>query len=134
VPFEPSHHAPSVHRLLEAGYADGGGSVADFDSWWSGLVNDAEYDPGLIFLVGRQSAAPVAAAICWSSAFVKDIVVAAGLRRRGLASNLLRHIFSVFRARSADAVDLKVHSNNCDAISLYRSVGMTCVETLHVPS
>jgi ribosomal protein S18 acetylase RimI-like enzyme len=132
VPFQPAHHAPSVHRLLEAGYANGSGRVADLDSWWRGLAGDAEYDPGLIFLVAGPGATPVAVAICWTSAFVKDIVVAASVRRRGLASNLLRHIFHVFQARGADAVDLKVHGDNRHAIAVYRSLGMTCVETLDI--
>ena len=128
VPFDPSHHPRSVYSVLKDGYANGGGWVPDFDSWWSALARDAEYDPALIFLVGSQGATPVAVAVCWSSAFVKDIVVAADLRRQGLASSLLRHVFRVFRARGADAVDLKVHRGNSAAISLYRSVGMTRVE------
>lgn len=132
VPFEPSRHAPLIHRMLEEGYANGGGSVAGFASWWSALITDAEYDPSLIFLVGNPSGAPVAVAICWTSAYVKDLVVITAARRRGLASNILRHIFHTFRKRGDSFVDLKVDAENRAAISLYRSVGMICIETLHV--
>jgi ribosomal protein S18 acetylase RimI-like enzyme len=132
VPFEPSRHALLIHRLLEEGYRNGGGRVAGFASWWSALSADAEYDPSLIFPVGDRSCAPVAVALCWTSAYVKDLVVARAARRQGLATNLLRHVFQVFRARGADAVDLKVDVGNRSAISLYRSLGMTCAETLWV--
>ena len=133
VPFEPSRHGPLLHQTLKGGYGNGGGSVAGFDCWWSALTTDAEYDPSLIFLVDSGSATPVAVAICWSSAYVKDLVVALAARRQRLASNMLRHIFHIFRARGAGAVDLKVDAENRAAIALYRSVGMTCVETLRVP-
>jgi ribosomal protein S18 acetylase RimI-like enzyme len=132
VPFVPEGHAPLVHRMLDEGYRNGGGRVADLASWWSALSTDAEYDPSLVFLVGDRSGVPVAAAICWSSAYVKDIVVATAARRQGLGSNLLRHVFHQFRARGAGAVDLKVDAANHAAISLYRSQGMACIETLHV--
>ena len=132
VPFAPAEHAPRIHRLLEEGYRKGGGHVADLAGWWSALSKDAEYDPALVFLVGDRSGAPVAAAICWSSAYVKDLVVATAARRQGLASNLLRHVFHAFRARGAHAVDLKVDAANRAAIALYRSLGMECIETLRV--
>lgn len=132
LPFEPTLHALLVYRLLEAGYANGGGEVAGFANWWSALSTDAEYDPGLVFLVGNQDGTPVAAAICWTSAYVKDLVVATGARRQGLATNLLYHIFHAFRRRGATAVDLKVKAENHAAIALYLSVGMTCVETLQL--
>jgi ribosomal protein S18 acetylase RimI-like enzyme len=123
VPFAPAQHAPVIHRMLEEGYRSGGGSVADLANWWSALSTDAEYDPDLVSLIGERSGAPVAAAICWSSAYVKDIVVAAAARRQGLASNLLRHILHAFHTRGARAVDLKVDAANHAAIALYRSLG-----------
>jgi len=132
VPFVPSCHARAVHGLLAEGYRDGGGSVPGFAAWWSTLSSDAEYDPDLIFLLASPGGAPAAVAICWTSAYVKDLVVAAAERRQGLASSLLRHVFQMFRARGAGAVDLKVHAENQAAIGLYRSVGMTCVETLRI--
>jgi ribosomal protein S18 acetylase RimI-like enzyme len=130
VSFQPSHHAALLHGMLEAAYRDGGGSVSGLADWWRTLTTDAEYQPGLVFLVARQNAAPVAAAICWTSAYVKDLVVARNARRQGLATCLLRHVFATFHARGASAVDLKVQATNDAAIALYRSLGMVRVETL----
>ena len=124
LPFLPDKRAQSVHRLLEAGYAAGGGSVADFEPWWSSLSTDDEYDPELVFTVFDPAGELAGVAICWTTAFVKDLVVARMHRRMGLATNLLRHTFSTFRGRGAAAVDLKVEAGNIGAISLYRSVGM----------
>ena len=130
VGFRPTRHAPFVHGMLEEGYRGGGGRVSGLADWWSQLSTDAEYHPDLVFLVADRSAAPVAAAICWTSAYVKDLVVARDARRQGLASCLLRHVFQTFHARGANAVELKVEATNDAALALYRSLGMVRVETL----
>jgi GNAT superfamily N-acetyltransferase len=129
--FQPSHHAPLIHGMFEEGYRDGGGHVSDLADWWDTLTTDAEYHPDLVFVVGSRSTAPVAAAICWTSAYVKDLVVARAARRQGLANCLLRHVFQTFHACGANAVELKVEAANDGAIALYRSLRMVCVETLH---
>jgi ribosomal protein S18 acetylase RimI-like enzyme len=126
--FTPSDAEP-LHALLEHGYRHGGGSVATFDAWLSQMTSDAEFDPELWFLA--ESGETLAGAIlCWTSAFVKDIVVREDWRRRGLGEALLRHAFAAFSARGADAVALKVESANAGAIALYERVGMRTVERL----
>ena len=129
-----SFHAsdgPRLHALLEHGYRHGGGSVAAYDSWLPALTGDSEFDPALCFLVevGDELAA---AAICWTSAFVKDIVVHETWRRHGLGQALLRLVFRTFAARGADHVDLKVQVENAPAIRLYERVGMRAVERIAV--
>lgn len=121
--------AERLHALLEHGYRRGGGSVAAFEVWLPGLTGDSEFEPDLCFLVevGDDLAA---AAICWSSAFVKDIVVHENWRRHGLGENLLRLAFGAFQARGASHVDLKVHADNAPAIRLYERVGMRTVERI----
>jgi ribosomal protein S18 acetylase RimI-like enzyme len=123
-PFVPAASARAVHRLLVEGYANGGGSVADFHSWWDSLVSDAEYDPELVFTAFDDADRLAGVAVCWTTAFVKDLVVSPPHRRLGLGSSLLQHAFAIFRLRGANAVDLKVEADNFAAISLYRSVGM----------
>lgn len=125
--FNPGPDALAVHRLLEAAYVAGGGTVASFEPWWSSLSNDDEYDPGLVFTVFDQAGELAGVALCWTTPFVKDLAVARGHRRRGLAMALLRHAFLTFRERGASAVDLKVESDNLGAIALYRSAGMEAV-------
>jgi ribosomal protein S18 acetylase RimI-like enzyme len=130
--FDPARHARAVHGLLEEGYRHGGGSVPGHEAWWQALSTDAEYDPDLILLAADGHGTPVAVAICWTSGFVKDLVVDARARRRGLGSALLNRAFRTFADRGARAVDLKVHADNHAAIALYRSAGTAHVETLQV--
>ena len=128
--FDPAD-AHALHALLVRGYSQGGGSVAEFVPWFSGMTSDEEYDPALFFLVESQAESRLAgAALCWTSAFVKDLVVDASWRRRGLGESLLRHVFATFAARGSGAVELKVEATNAGAIRLYERVGMRVVERL----
>jgi ribosomal protein S18 acetylase RimI-like enzyme len=126
--FEPDD-APRVHALLEHGYRNGGGSVAPFQTWLPALVGDSEFDPQTCFLAhaGDELAA---ASICWTSGFVKDLVVHESWRRRGLGESLLQLAFRTFQERGARRVDLKVEVQNAGAIRLYERAGMHLVERL----
>jgi ribosomal protein S18 acetylase RimI-like enzyme len=126
--FHPSD-ATRLHALLEHGYRKGGGSVEPFDVWLPALTGDSEFDPELCFLVEAGDEL-VAAQICWTSAFVKDIVVHETWRRHGLGEALLRLAFRTFQERGASGVDLKVQAQNAPAIRLYERVGMRTVERL----
>jgi ribosomal protein S18 acetylase RimI-like enzyme len=118
-----------LHALLEHGYRNGGGSVDAFDVWLPALTGDSEFDPETCFLVEAGDEL-VAAEICWTSGFVKDIVVHETWRRHGLGDALLRLAFRTFQARGAPTVELKVHADNMPAIRLYERVGMRVVERL----
>lgn len=120
-----TRHARSVHELLSAAYRSGGGSVPGFRNWWSSLSRDIEFDPQLVFLATDEAARVIGVAQCWTSAFVKDLAVHPGWRRRGLGRALLLHTFDVFKQRGTVTVRLKVEpSNPSGAIRLYRAVGM----------
>lgn len=118
--------AAALHALLEHGYARGGGSVSAFDSWLPYITTDQEFDPAVVFLAEADGDL-AGAALCWTSAFVKDLVVHESWRRRGLGEALLRQVFATFAERGADSVVLKVHSDNDGAIRLYERVGMRLV-------
>jgi GNAT superfamily N-acetyltransferase len=126
--FHPSD-AARLHELLEDGYRRGGGGVDAFDAWLPALVDDSEFDPQLCFLVEAGDDL-VAAAICWTSAFVKDIVVREAWRRHGLGEALLRCAFRAFQERGAIGVELKVQAQNAGAIRLCERVGMRTIERL----
>lgn len=114
--------AASVHALLRIAYGIEH-DVPGFDDWWQKFSGDTEFDARLCFLVfgdGRLAGA----ALCWTSAFLKDLVVHPDARRLGLGANLLRLVFCTFRERDAGTVDLKVDANNANAIRLYEKVGM----------
>jgi ribosomal protein S18 acetylase RimI-like enzyme len=124
-----SSDAERLHALLAHGYQRGGGTVDAFENWLPALTGDSEFEPELCFLVevGDDLAA---AAICWSSAFVKDIVVHENWRRRGFGESLLRLAFRTFQDRGSTHVELKVQAQNAPAIRLYERVGMRAVERM----
>lgn len=116
---------PALHDLLTLGYSLGGGSVPPFEDWRAALLADSAFDPALVFIVRDARDAVAAICLCWSSAFIKDLVVHPSARRLGLAEALLRQAFLTFAARGADAVDLKVEIDNpTGARRLYERVGM----------
>jgi len=117
--------APAVHRLLEVAYAQGGGHVEAFEEWWPGLQSDDEFAADLCFLVVDEHQTIVGVAQCWTSAFIKDLVVHPLARRRGIAEALLRTAFGEFQRRGEKHVDLKVQVDNpTGAVRLYKKLGM----------
>lgn len=116
--------AAAAHQLLVPAYAEGGGAVPPFETWWEALAGDAEFDPKLCFLVRNSAGQLIALAQCWTSAFVKDLVVHPSYRQRGLGKALLLHVFSAFKLRSARTVSVKVQTTNAIAMQLYGQMGM----------
>lgn len=113
-----------LHALLVAAYAGGGGTVADFATWWANLTADSEFDPLLVFVALDNANQPVALCQCWSGGFVKDLVVASAWRGRGVGEALLLTAFAAFQARGLAHVDLKVETANAAARRLYARLGM----------
>jgi ribosomal protein S18 acetylase RimI-like enzyme len=119
--------AENLHSLLTRAYRDGGGSVADLDTWREQMTGDEEYDPSL-WILAEERGALVGAILCWTSGFVKDLVVDQSWRRRGLGEALMRQAFATLAARGTRLVELKVHADNAGAIRVYERVGMRVVE------
>lgn len=116
---------PALHALLTLGYSLGGGRVPPFEDWRAALLADSGFDPALVFVAQDARGTVVAICLCWSSAFIKDLVVHPSARRLGLGEALLRQAFLAFAARGADAVDLKVEIDNpTGARRLYKRAGM----------
>lgn len=129
IAFDPDRHAKDFHALLEAAYARGGGSVEAFPVWWTGLKEDAEYDPDLCLVAVDGRDELVGVMQCWTSGYIKDVAVKSEYRGKGLGSALLLHAFRMFQERGAAFVDLKVEADNpSGALRLYRSHGMREVE------
>jgi ribosomal protein S18 acetylase RimI-like enzyme len=121
--------AHAVHALLELSYRDGGGSVEPFAEWLEWFTSDPEFEAASCFLAW-QGQTLVGAALCWSSAFVKDLCVAPLFRRRGLATGLLTAVIAHFRSRGALLLELRSHSDNpSGANELYRKMGFVKSET-----
>ena len=121
--------AKSLHALLEHGYRRGGGSVAAFETWLPQMTTDDEFDPALWFLAECREML-IGAVLCWTSAFVKDVVVHESWRGRGIGQALLVHAFNTLAARGATAAELKVEATNATAVRLYERLGMRVVERL----
>lgn len=118
--------APAVHALLVETLGEP--ESADW-FWWARRKADPEYSRDLHFVVVDSAGRPAAAALAWTSAFLKDFAVAPAARRRGIGSALLAHVFQVFRARGATRVDLKTNRiGNADAVRLYGRLGMVEVD------
>jgi len=122
----------AVHRLMEIGYLEGGGRVATLDMWQQQLESDPEYDPALCF-IARDAEGIVGVCQCWTSAYIKNLVVHPRLQGCGLGRALLLQAFKVFRQRREGFVDLKVLEDNHRARRLYESVGMRAIRRDPVP-
>jgi ribosomal protein S18 acetylase RimI-like enzyme len=95
------------------------------------MTSDAEFDPELWFLAEVEDGSLAGAVLCWTSAFLKDLVVHESWRGRGLGAALVHQVLDEFRDRGARAVELKVASDNpSGAQRLYERLGFVLVERL----
>src|SRR5690606_3218083 len=82
----------ALHALLRDTYARGGGTVPPFAEWFFPLVEDEEFDPALVIPLAA-GAQPVGLVQCWTSGFIKDLVVTPSMQGRGLGTFLLQATF-----------------------------------------
>ena len=132
VPFGPAN-GPALHALLELAYRDGFGSVANFETWWPWLTKDEEFDPALCFVLSDANSRPAGFCQCWTSGFIKDLVVHPDWRGRGVGEALLLMALAAFAARGLPHAELKVDSDNLQALRLYHRVGFQPEELLIDP-
>jgi ribosomal protein S18 acetylase RimI-like enzyme len=124
--------AADVHHLMQLGYREGGGRVPALDAWQRQFETDPEYDPSLC-LIARDAEGVIGVAQCWTSAYIKNLVVHPRMQGRGLGRALLLNAFKVFQQRREGFVDLKVLEDNRRAQRLYESAGMYVVRRELVP-
>lgn len=123
-----------AHALLVDAYGAGGGRVKSLEDWWFDLRNDPEYSHSIFLLAVDDTDNIVGLAQCWTSAFLKDLVVSEAWRRRGVGEALLLEAFYTFQRRGSVYLDLKVeHRNPSGADRLYRRMGMIPVINLTPP-
>lgn len=120
-------NAQAVHQLLVLGQAQGGGRVLDFSRWLDAFDHDPECDRQLCFVL-EDALGIVAVAHCWTSAFIRNLVVHPRARQRGIGHSLLGVVFAAFAQRREGHVDLKVMESNLAARRLYERAGMQYVQ------
>ena len=125
--------AAAVHHLMELGYQDGGGRVPALEVWQQRFETDPEYDPALCF-IALDADGIAGVCQCWTSAYIKNLVVHPRAQRLGLGRALLLQAFHVFQQRREGFVDLKVLEDNLRAQRLYESSGMYVVRREPVPA
>ncbi|MDU8621611.1 GNAT family N-acetyltransferase [Pseudomonas syringae] len=125
--------APEVHRLLTVGYGSAAGCVADYPDWLAAFEHDPECDPSRCFLAMRD-ATVVGVIVCWTSAFIRDLVVHPGVRHSGIGHALLNHLFVHLRTRNEASVDLHVMENNLAARCLYEKSAMAYLKRFDIPA
>ena len=121
-----AQHAEAIHRLMALGEREGGGRVPALEVWRERFDSDPEYDPALCF-IAQDEQGIVGVAQCWTSAYIKNLVVHPRAQGQGLGRALLLHAFKVFQLRREGFVDLKVLEDNQRARRLYQSAGMRVV-------
>jgi len=124
--------AATVHQLMQLGYREGGGRVPALDEWQQRFESDAEYDPQLCW-IATDAEGVVGVAQCWTSSYIKNLVVHPRMQGRGLGRALLLNAFKVFQQHREGFVDLKVLEDNLRAQRLYESAGMFVVRRELVP-
>jgi len=115
----------TLYTILSDAYATGFGEVPPFQTWWSTLTNDSEFDPELVIIAANSHDEPIGLAQCWTSGFIKDLAVVAAWRGKGVGKTLLNQAFQIFQQRGLPHCDLKVMAENTPAIALYHRLGMT---------
>lgn len=125
--------AKAVHRLMEQGFLDGGGRAPALEVWQQRFETDPEYDPTLCF-IALDANGIVGVCQCWTSAYIKSLVVHPRAQGLGLGRALLLHAFNVFQQRREGFVDLKVLEDNLRAQRLYERAGMYVVRREPVPA
>ena len=122
--------APEAHALLLLGHAHDLG-MPDYADWVSSWQTDPEYDPALCFAL-HDDEGMIGLIQGWTSAFIKDLVIHPRARHKGLALQLLNHVFRIFRQRGEAWADLKVMDDNRAARCLYEKAGMHYVRRMEI--
>lgn len=130
-------HAAEVHRLLTLGYSSSEGCVPDYHTWLTALERNPESDLSRCFLAMLDNTV-AGVIVCWTSAFIKDLVVHPEHQNKGIGFALLNHLFthlaSPLNPNGEASVDLHVMESNQRARHLYEKSALSYVRRFPVPT
>jgi GNAT superfamily N-acetyltransferase len=132
-PFVPDVHAPEVHRMLYAFWAETPTHHdRPYDQWRALFIDPPGSDPDHQ-VVAWQDGEVVGAAICrvftGDTGWILQLGVARAARGRGLGRALLGTAADRLAAAGVLEVGLSVDATNAAALSLYRSTGFVVERT-----
>ena len=124
----PGQDERTVHRIIQDAFSDLAHRIYQpFEEWEQWAIKRNDFEPSLVFLVMAREE-PVGTALCYNypeEGWVRQIAVLRQWRGRGIALQLLYHIFGEFYRRGIHRVGLIVDSQNATgAIRLYERAGM----------
>ncbi len=88
----------------------------------------ANSDVTRAYVLRDDTGAIAAFCVCWvifDELHINTLAVAAGMRRRGLATLLLRHVIADALAAGATRATLEVRASNAAALALYQRLGFS---------
>jgi len=125
-PMRPGQDDLAVYAFIKMAFDTPERPFPSFKDWSGYMMRPDHYRPDLWFLLWHD-AKVIGAALCFDYdplGWVRQLAVAPGWRRQGIAANLLRYVFDVFYQQERPRVALGVHADNLGAVSLYERVGM----------
>ena len=105
---------------------EGRGSNQTIIKWREFMMRADHFVPELWFLL-EQKDEIIAAALCYDypeNGWVRQLAVKNSLRRQGIGTEMLKHVFRMFYQRGQARVALVVDSGNPKAQNFYKNVGM----------
>ncbi|MCP4424719.1 MAG: GNAT family N-acetyltransferase [Chloroflexi bacterium] len=125
-PIRPGQDERALYAFIKTGFDSPKRPFPSFDEWSGYMMRPDHYRLDLWFLLWHETEI-IGAALCYDYelyGWVRQLAVAPGWRRQGIAANLLRYVFGVFYRQERLRIALGVHANNLGAVTLYERVGM----------
>jgi|WetSurMetagenome_2_1015567.scaffolds.fasta_scaffold02911_20 RimJ/RimL family protein N-acetyltransferase len=61
--------------------------------------------------------------LCLDKALISELIILPEYRQQGIARELFKHCIKISKEKAVDVIELIVHRDNINAISLYKSLG-----------
>lgn len=126
-PFEPGRDDRATYELIQAAFDRPGRAPYSFTDWKKHMLRPGSFSPELwrLAFAGEELVGVCLGFDYPGEGWVRQLGVSEDWRGRGLGSALLKNAFSIFYNAGKSRVGLTVESDNPDALSFYKRIGMT---------